>query len=46
MTDIMPTILDAAGVQAPDTINGVKQLPIDGVSMAYTWDHAKARRIA
>ena len=42
VTDIMPTILEAAGVQAPDTINGVKQLPIDGVSMTYTWDDAKA----
>ncbi len=42
VTDIMPTILEAAKVQAPDAINGVKQLPIDGVSMAYTWDDAKA----
>ena len=42
VTDIMPTILEAAGVQAPDMINGAKQLPIDGVSMAYTWDDAKA----
>ena len=31
-----------AGVQAPDMINGAKQLPIDGISMAYTWDDAKA----
>ena len=42
VTDIMPTILEAAKVQAPDVIDGVKQLPIDGVSMAYTWDDAKA----
>jgi arylsulfatase A-like enzyme len=42
VTDIMPTILEAAGVKAPDKIDGVKQLPIDGVSMAYTWDDAKA----
>ena len=42
VTDIMPTILEAAKVQAPDTIDGVKQLPFDGVSMAYTWDDAKA----
>src|SRR5208283_1106910 len=42
VTDILPTILEAAGVQAPDMINGAKQLPIDGVSMAYTWDDAKA----
>ncbi len=43
VTDIMPTILDAAGVKAPDVINGVKQQPLDGVSMAYTWDEAKAK---
>jgi len=42
VTDIMPTILEATGVQAPHSINGVTQLPIDGVSMAYTWDDAKA----
>jgi len=43
VTDIMPTILDATGVQAPDIINGVAQVPIDGVSMAYTWNDAKAK---
>ena len=42
VTDILPTILEVAKVQAPDTINGVKQLPFDGVSMTYTWDDAKA----
>ena len=42
VTDIMPTILDAAGIQAPESINGVQQMPIDGTSMAYTWDHADA----
>ena len=42
VTDIMPTILDAAGIPVPDSINGVQQLPIDGTSMAYTWDDAKA----
>ena len=42
VTDIMPTILDAAGIQAPESINGVQQMPIDGTSMAYTWNHADA----
>jgi hypothetical protein len=42
VTNIMPTILEAAGIQAPDSINGVKQLPIDGTSMVYTWDDVKA----
>ena len=38
--DIVPTILEAVGIPAPDTINGIKQNPIEGVSMAYTWDKA------
>jgi len=40
--DIMPTILEAAGVPAPTSINGVAQKPIEGVSMAYTFDDASA----
>ncbi len=40
--DIVPTILEAAGVQAPDMVNGIKQKPIEGVSMAYTFDSANA----
>ena len=40
--DIVPTILEATGISAPDTINGIKQRPIEGVSMAYTWDKANA----
>jgi len=40
--DIVPTVLAATGVSAPDTINGIKQRPIDGVSMTYTWDKTNA----
>ena len=40
--DIVPTILEAAGIRAPDTINGIKQNPVEGVSMRYTWDKANA----
>jgi arylsulfatase len=40
--DLVPTILEATGISAPDTINGVKQRPIEGVSMTYTWDKANA----
>jgi len=40
--DIVPTILEAAGIQAPDTVDGIKQRPIEGVSMVYTFDQANA----
>ncbi|MEI3855483.1 MULTISPECIES: arylsulfatase [Ensifer] len=40
--DIVPTILEAAGIPQPETINGIKQEPIEGVSMAYAWDKANA----
>jgi hypothetical protein len=43
MIDIVPTILEATGIQAPDTVNGIKQKPIEGVSMAYTFDSANAK---
>jgi len=40
--DIVPTILEAAGVQAPLVLNGTTQKPLEGVSMAYTFDDTKA----
>jgi arylsulfatase A-like enzyme len=40
--DIEPTILEAAGITQPDEVDGVKQTPIEGVSMAYTFDKANA----
>ena len=40
--DIAPTILEATGIALPETLNGIKQRPMDGVSMAYTWDKANA----
>jgi arylsulfatase A-like enzyme len=42
LIDIVPTILEAAGIPAPDTVNGIKQKPIEGVSMMYTFDKANA----
>ena len=42
MIDIVPTILEATGIQAPATVNGITQKPIEGVSMAYTFDKANA----
>jgi arylsulfatase len=40
--DIVPTILEAAGIKAPQMVDGIKQKPIEGVSMAYTFDKASA----
>ena len=40
--DIMPTILEVTGIPVPDTINGIQQRPMDGVSIVYTWDKANA----
>jgi len=40
--DIAPTILEATGIQAPLVLSGTPQKPLDGVSMAYTFDDAKA----
>jgi len=41
--DIVPTILEASGVQAPEIVDGIKQKPIEGVSMLYTFDSANAK---
>jgi arylsulfatase A-like enzyme len=40
--DIVPTLLDATGIQAPVMVDGVAQKPIEDVSMAYTFDKANA----
>jgi arylsulfatase A-like enzyme len=40
--DIVPTILEATGIKAPDEVDGIKQKPIEGVSMVYTFDKANA----
>jgi arylsulfatase A-like enzyme len=40
--DIVPTILESAGIKAPQMVNGIKQKPIEGISMAYTFDKANA----
>jgi len=38
--DIVPTILEAVSINAPEIVNGIPQKPIEGVSMAYTFDKA------
>ncbi|HET9360142.1 MAG TPA: arylsulfatase [Vicinamibacterales bacterium] len=40
--DVAPTALEAAGLPEPKMVNGVAQRPMDGVSMLYTVDDAKA----
>jgi arylsulfatase len=42
-TDIVPTILECCGVPMPRVIDGIKQTPLPGVSMRYSFDDAKAR---
>lgn len=40
--DIAPTLLEAAGLPEPVMVNGVQQKPIEGVSMLYSFNDAKA----
>ncbi|MCC6198259.1 MAG: arylsulfatase [Burkholderiales bacterium] len=42
VTDVTPTILDALGLAAPATLDGVAQRPLEGVSFAHTFDDANA----
>ena len=42
LIDIAPTILEATGIPLPDRVDGIKQRPMDGGSMAYTWSKANA----
>jgi arylsulfatase len=44
--DIVPTILEATGIPAPVMVDGIGQKPIDGVSMAYTFDKANAEALS
>ncbi|MFD7938297.1 arylsulfatase [Streptomyces sp. NPDC059755] len=40
--DMVPTVLDVLGIEAPATIRGVTQSPLHGVSFAHTFDDADA----
>lgn len=42
MIDIVPTILEAAHIQQPEVVDGIKQSPIEGTSMMYTFDTGNA----
>lgn len=36
--DVLPTILQAVGIPQPETVRGVDQMPIEGISFLYTFD--------
>jgi arylsulfatase len=40
--DVAPTILEAAGLPEPREVNGTPQIPMEGVSLAYSFEDAKA----
>jgi len=40
--DIVPTILEATKLKSPDTVDGIKQKPIEGTSFMYTFDAGNA----
>jgi len=42
VVDIAPTIYEMAGIRFPDRVNGVKQIPLEGKSLAYTFDNPRA----
>jgi len=42
IVDIAPTILEVAGLPFPKSVNGTPQKPFEGVSLAYTFNDAKA----
>ncbi len=42
VSDLTPTVLDLIGVELPDTLNGVEQMPLHGVPMTYTFDEPTA----
>jgi arylsulfatase A-like enzyme len=42
--DVVPTILEAAGLKAPVMVDGIKQAPIEGTSFLYTFDKRRTRR--
>jgi arylsulfatase A-like enzyme len=37
VTDVAPTVLEVVGLTAPESINGVAQMPVHGISFAYTF---------
>ena len=40
--DVVPTVLDILGIEAPDELNDVQQKPVEGTSLAYTFESENA----
>jgi arylsulfatase len=43
VNDIVPTILEVAGIPAPEYVDGIKQAPIEGTSLVYSFDAKNAK---
>ncbi len=41
--DVVPTLLEVCGISAPESVDGIKQAPIEGTSFAYTFDPKNAK---
>jgi hypothetical protein len=41
--DVVPTLLEAAGIRAPEFVDGIKQAPMEGTSFLYTFDATNAK---
>jgi arylsulfatase len=45
LIDVVPTLLEAAGIPAPTHVDGIEQKPMDGVSISPTFADAKAAAV-
>ncbi len=43
LIDVAPTVLELANIPEPKKVNGVKQIPMQGYSMTYTFDNAQKK---
>jgi arylsulfatase len=41
--DVAPTVLQAAGLPEPKVVNGTRQIPMEGTSLVYSFENAKAK---
>jgi arylsulfatase len=41
--DVVPTLLEVCGIPVPQSVDGIKQAPIEGTSFAYTFDAKNAK---